>query len=1364
MKTHKFKVFISTAHIDPQDEQDNTGDIDYAKAIYEESSKLLPEQVCRISGLFKEQEIYAHIEERADIEPVLHVMINPPRTGMAFTSEGLRAFKEKNKAKIIITAIEFAKLINNKDSTINIANGLKILSVADQIIFLDSNDKDVAYVFADQSLKSKINQASIVPVLPTIEQLLTVPIQNREKNIISFGMIRVGKGLGLVILLATMLKQKNITDQKVLVVGTVQDNPGGAKELKRLMMTLYPTKLSEIKSQTTTTELKKLLCNYNNDPTIIPDLPMEIHVDVPKDQLLPLFNRCTYAFLPAYRGATFRNSSITSCLAQRFIIYSHIDPITPIELLPEGAYTNALMLFNGFNGDNGQIYVDWVLQNILAREQNPALNIECIEAIEKLLSEKLSRDVIGKQHVDLYNSDSSACVVIANGIQPKHRFFGLWYAAFQAKRAYKQFKQVHDIDISKQAKKNWSELIKRLGKLEPEEIRFFDSLMDSDWYLTHATDALSAIQQTGYKLLSLKERIRKDPKMAANRNTNPFEGNDDNVFFAFGPGKVSSPEFLKSAEHIIEVDVNKGFAEKAASLHGLWSSGHIFAFGTEQDGTPINFYGTTFSVRYRKIDPTSQNVAKNFKKIFRFEYKDRTVKEQQIKVEDEIFDDKHLKQALILMTIEKVRLLGPEAWKKIIQEKTSLEDQQQIVKDLFHVGVFEVHKPAVFALKQPFVVVNQLNKPENTTTILHSSEQLIKTIETNDQNVAQQQLDSGVSIDEYSYSNQYFDRNALTAALFSGHTNMVHWCLNKGVKIFKPNEYFICQKNGQDFLRSSITEVIALGSKDASIWIGPTAIQNSSLFRQYLDLLLYHGTVVPNNSHSRTCAIITQQDIIQAIQIFKLSEDDLCYLVERATSIHPKNLPVVVAVKTGYVRLVKQMLEIGANVNQQHDKSKLFEMRNLPDPLHGFTPLVQAILLENLEMVQLLLEYKADVNLAYTSKDLSSRIIDLEGKAPLEIAKTKNNETSKKIIQLLEKHGAMAEQKTSWKYLPSSQLTPKFLSIDVIFVTQNEAGEPFVILSTNTRKIPSFMQADVGTVINFKQLFEDFFVTFGVDNLNFGSLSEFSFSTNSTNSTKDETFYGHQLYYVKLPSLVLNIISEDSEECFIVKLKELSRLTSLPSISPYVKSVLIALQPDSTDDSYKLDESKLEDIKATWTIEKQKLLRLKQAIENKDPDELNACLSEQQDSDLDDICFHGNFPTEVKRTPEAKVRAIDLAIYYENIDCIYILLKNIIEHKTTGIKMYTEDYYRYEGYLSKCIELSCKQNNTKLLDFFNTNDKCKTLFKEYILKNTYVINYTIPSWIKENSSTDVENWFLQYKKEQQQSSNTSSSPKHTPQF
>lgn len=164
-------IFISTAQRNVNYDTPKTGDIDYAHSIVKELNTLQPNTASMTEGLYSEAEIYQYVLQQQN--PILHVMLNPPFTGMAFTPEGLKSFREKG-GRVVITAIEFAKFEGRENEYLKEYGIhpqkliLQFLEQADEAIFLDENDKKTALTalaragkeLASHSTASHINSVS----------------------------------------------------------------------------------------------------------------------------------------------------------------------------------------------------------------------------------------------------------------------------------------------------------------------------------------------------------------------------------------------------------------------------------------------------------------------------------------------------------------------------------------------------------------------------------------------------------------------------------------------------------------------------------------------------------------------------------------------------------------------------------------------------------------------------------------------------------------------------------------------------------------------------------------------------------------------------------------------------------------------------------------------------------------------------------------------------------------------------------------------------------------------------------------------------------------------------------------------------
>ena len=345
-------------------------------------------------------------------KPIVHLIINtgPPYTGCRITPEEWKSYKEQHAISIVITVIEFAKHAEFESQHATPMQGLMLeyLEVADRIIFLDEEDRSCALKKSESSPFSAIQQAEVIPV-PATAPICTLPLTKRGKDIISFGMIRKGKGLGShVKKLAEKIrdsKEKHIKNKKILIVGSIPkenkeavDNPfiAGIDDTFQLLLTdVYPDKKKEIGEK----KLHELEKFYQEDLRhCSAALPIEFHVNVPEEKLTDLFNRCTYSFLPAFRGATLRNTSISTSITNEWVTYTHATRVTPA-CLKTGKYKDALVIIQETQEYR---YAAAVLKDILQREKAPHLNEKTQQKAQLLIQEVISIEAVIKRHLMIY--------------------------------------------------------------------------------------------------------------------------------------------------------------------------------------------------------------------------------------------------------------------------------------------------------------------------------------------------------------------------------------------------------------------------------------------------------------------------------------------------------------------------------------------------------------------------------------------------------------------------------------------------------------------------------------------------------------------------------------------------------------------------------------------------------------------------------------------------------------------------------------------------------------------------------------------------------------------------------------------------
>ena len=465
-------IFISTAHKNQDDEQAGTGDVDYARTLAEKLKELYQstygsDEVDCIQHLHDENAIYRHVIEKTKSKnPILHIMLNPPCTGSAFTVEGLVKFKEQSNCKIVVTSIEFAKY-NWSLKT----QAFSYFKIADHVIFLDDNDKEKAEEF---STLSGVCNTSVIPVPATIPEIPGLkPSEERGNNILFFGMIRKAKGIGYLLNLAQLIKTAqedtsitipdSMRDIKIIIVGSIQEHIyDNIFQLTRIMLAMYPEKKEQIEQlinkggrrllpemiKTIIQRLKIELKSYE-EQNLPKALPIELYLDVPKDQLAVPFNKCKFSVLPLWRGGSIRNSSMTNMLTHDFITISFSGSATP-EILIHGEYSGAMVLLPQTNTSGENVFAENVFDALNARLGDPELNNPTYEKMRYLSNNVLSMTIIIQKHMDLYSS------LRVNALQNMPRFVDerfsqdeieLYKKVYAEGKAYQFIKTIRFSDI-----------------------------------------------------------------------------------------------------------------------------------------------------------------------------------------------------------------------------------------------------------------------------------------------------------------------------------------------------------------------------------------------------------------------------------------------------------------------------------------------------------------------------------------------------------------------------------------------------------------------------------------------------------------------------------------------------------------------------------------------------------------------------------------------------------------------------------------------------------------------------------------------------------------------------------------------------
>jgi glycosyltransferase involved in cell wall biosynthesis len=396
-------VYICSEAPDKNYHASGTGDVDYTTQLAIAIQQANPD--ARIVHLREDAQM--QLEQDKNFK-ILHLIVNTPHTGCAVQIDWLRQFKKQGN-HLVVTALEFAKYPHVHDKQLM----LDYLLLADRIIFLDEFDKKSCMQFAATRLvnvPTVFANATILYVPPTIaaEHINAKKEFYRTHDIICFGMLRAGKGFAHVIKLAQLIKASQhsyIKNIRIHVVGSVQKQPTrrGGREydatLYKLLCAMHPKDQAHFLNKSPT-ELMKLANNYHEQNT---DLPIVLHLDAPPENLAELFKQCPFAFYPAYRGATLRNSSVSTALAYGCLIYSHYSAITPEVLKPGGTYEDAMVLLPN---DDYHTYADNVLKDIHGRYVLSSYKKEerVQQHIKALAETELNIQTIAHRHGAIYQS------------------------------------------------------------------------------------------------------------------------------------------------------------------------------------------------------------------------------------------------------------------------------------------------------------------------------------------------------------------------------------------------------------------------------------------------------------------------------------------------------------------------------------------------------------------------------------------------------------------------------------------------------------------------------------------------------------------------------------------------------------------------------------------------------------------------------------------------------------------------------------------------------------------------------------------------------------------------------------------------
>jgi hypothetical protein len=462
------KIYISSAKESGKSLNLMAGDTDYVAILLRDlKTKLNPIEVLLIEDDMRQK---ARAEGRPPVikgddiidellnrrEPgIFHLMLNLPFTGAAYKPEHLQKLKEKGY-KVVVSCIEFMRYVGRDEPSQRKA--VELINLADQVIFLDKPDQQAAIAFletqksssssssaladekaSDSMALKNIKDATIIPV-PCTTPTTQTDWAKRPANVISFGTIRRGKGLPHLIKLAELFKAADANKEdkdkrQVIIAGSMEPQfyvegftdamkrifPKHAHEIDVLEKRWLEASKSKDKSKkdelvsVVTMEIRHKITEWQNNPSEI-SLPVKYYFDTKPEQVPDLFEQARYAFLPAYRGFTLRNTSISTALESGCVTYSHVTNITPYQYPLDAASPIVLIpdvvsefeknphfdKFEYADGEGG-VYAMSVFKDIEAREKDiyPTMT-KTIPALKKLVQETIALDHITDEIVGVY--------------------------------------------------------------------------------------------------------------------------------------------------------------------------------------------------------------------------------------------------------------------------------------------------------------------------------------------------------------------------------------------------------------------------------------------------------------------------------------------------------------------------------------------------------------------------------------------------------------------------------------------------------------------------------------------------------------------------------------------------------------------------------------------------------------------------------------------------------------------------------------------------------------------------------------------------------------------------------------------------
>ncbi|CUI16107.1 Conserved hypothetical protein [Candidatus Protochlamydia naegleriophila] len=320
---------------------------------------------------------------------IFHLQLRVPETGCLFLPEDLKQLKEQG-IKVIVTCHEWQ--LNNHRPWYQ-EQAFEYFQEADKVVFLNQEDASHAVNFSERNLNELLDKHSVsaVPITVTIHTPPSVAeVLNRDKNIITFGLIRPNKGFEQAVYLAQKIKDNGPEGCKVLIAG----KPTSFNYFMRLATPILAL------NEEDTTRLKQAwdqdpihfgafkqmihLLQKENRPEA---LPAEFHIDLSEQEWQDLVSRSKYAYKPDNKGFANNASAIINLLANGCITFAKWGIVTDRQFLPGGTHGNAIILTKEQKPDlaNFSPEPEEVIADIRMRESDPdqKLNRETVTAALK---------------------------------------------------------------------------------------------------------------------------------------------------------------------------------------------------------------------------------------------------------------------------------------------------------------------------------------------------------------------------------------------------------------------------------------------------------------------------------------------------------------------------------------------------------------------------------------------------------------------------------------------------------------------------------------------------------------------------------------------------------------------------------------------------------------------------------------------------------------------------------------------------------------------------------------------------------------------------------------------------------------------